>query len=130
MDMGICVEAGASRWPQCTLSHAPPEIVAAAWENRFVTVHPSHDVWALGVIAYEAVTGTRAVQSTSAAVACAQGGAPYPWEAPPEAQNQAWRQSRVRAIVEPCLSRYASVRPHATQIHKAVNRMGQRTTVS
>lgn len=88
-------------------------------------MHPSHDIWALGVVAFEAVTQSRALTSQAQIAQCVQGGAAYPWEVPPGAQPQAWRQSRLRPLVAPCLQRDAALRPTAAQVHAAVGRLGQ-----
>ena len=126
MDMGICAKAGDVSWPHCTPVYAPPEIVCAVWRDERVEVHPSHDTWSLGVVAYEAVTGKRALASQSHAIACANG-APYPWEESSETQSVLWRRSRVRAIVDPCLRRNAAARPSIASVHAAVNCMVQAT---
>ena len=45
------------KWPSCSLPYAPPEVALAALTNTAnAIVRPSHDIWALGVVAYEAIT--------------------------------------------------------------------------
>ena len=51
--------AGAEVWPSCTLAYAPPETVAAVHTGSHVRAAASQDVWALGVLGYEAMTQTR-----------------------------------------------------------------------
>ena len=98
------------------------------WTDAHIAVHPSHDVWALGVIAYEAITQGRALTSQTQIAQCAQGQAAYPWEVAQSELPRAWVQSRLRPLVEPCLKRDAAERPAAAQIHAAVNRLGQFST--
>ena len=62
--------AGAECAPACTLPYAPPEVVLAAFEGHRVAVHPSHDMWALGVMAYEALTHGRALTLQSTVRTC------------------------------------------------------------
>ena len=60
------VSAGEIAPVSCTLPYSPPEIVLASVEGRQVEVQPSHDVWAIAVMSYEALTHGRALvlQST------------------------------------------------------------------
>ena len=116
LDLGIAGTAGTLLPPRCTLAYAPPEVVSAAVAACRVTVHPSHDVWALGVVAFEAVVQRKAMPGSTAMRACALGEQLYPWEAPHAEQPAAWRQSRLRALVAPCLDRDPMQRPTAAQI--------------
>jgi serine/threonine protein kinase len=103
--------------------------MCAVWNDSHVTVHPSHDVWALGVIAYEAITQQRALTTHTHIAQYAQGQALYPWEADASQQPHAWLQSRLRTMVEACLQREPGARPSAAQIHAKVSRMGQITSL-
>ena len=125
------VIAGEQSWPSCTPPYAPPEVALPALDGggRQVVVQPSHDMWALGVMAYEALTQTRALTLQRQVVQCAHGDEAYPWEAPVKQQHPAWRGSRLRPILEPCLSRDAAARPSAEATLKAVSRLGHSTTV-
>ena len=71
--------AGAQCAPACTPPYAPPETVVAAWEEHEVTVQPACDVWALGVVGFEAITQTQALTTQSMIVDCARGYKRYPW---------------------------------------------------
>ena len=55
---GYCADT--VMWPSCTLPYAPPELALSALTDTYlrqnVVVRPSHDIWALGVVAYEALT--------------------------------------------------------------------------
>ena len=57
LDLGIVARIGESKWPRCTLAYAPPDIVLAAKADRYVTISPAQDMWALGVFCFEATVG-------------------------------------------------------------------------
>ena len=119
--------AGSSCWPACTLLYAPPEVVLAAEARSHVAVHPSHDVWSMAVLAYEAITQSRALSTQSQVLRTAHGSAAYPWEQPLEQQPLAWRQSRLQPVVAPCLARDPAQRPSAADVHTAAAQLGQLT---
>lgn len=48
-----------------TLEYAAPEVVAASDAGETIAAQPSVDAWALGVIAYELLTGSKALDSTN-----------------------------------------------------------------
>jgi hypothetical protein len=79
-------------------------------------------------MAYEAITNTRALDSQGYITRCAQGAAQYPWERSEREQPQAWRSSRVKALMLPCLERDPAARPTAQQLYTSVSRVGQATT--
>ena len=54
--------AGQELLPSCTLPYAPPEVVLAVFEQKTVIVQPSHDIWSMGVLGYEALTHSQAIQ--------------------------------------------------------------------
>lgn len=89
----------------------------------------AQDLWALGVIAYEAVVGAVTFDSVTAIGECAAGAALYPWERPMEAQPAAWRRSKLRRLVAPLLAREARARPPASELLQAFGRMGHATTL-
>ena len=121
--------AGEVKWPRCTLAYAPPEIITAAKADRDVRVAAAQDLWALGVIAYEAVVGAVTFTSVSAIGECASGVAQYPWERPLEAQPSSWRRSKLRSLVAPLMSREPDARPPAAALLEALSRMGHATTL-
>ena len=112
------------------MRYAPPEVVLAAYADRHIKVHPSQDVWALGVLAWEAVISHPALTLQSTVKACAEGSQMYPWECSPDTQPRMWRQSRLRNIVEPCLARNPAKRPTAAALLAAVGQLGQHTQAS
>ena len=120
--------AGETRRPACTLPYAPPEIVLAVDNDGSALVHPSHDIWSLAVIAYEAITQEAlALKTREAVFGCAKHQYSYPWEAPPAEQHKEWRRSKVRALLTPCLARDAAARPSAAQLLAQFDRAGSAT---
>jgi serine/threonine protein kinase len=60
-DYTTCACAGTTAPAHCTLTYAPPEVVSAFFRSEHVVVDGSHDVWALGVMVYESLTGVQGV---------------------------------------------------------------------
>ena len=117
------LRAGETQWPQCTIPYAPPEVVCAALDNSLLTVRPSHDIWGLGVVAYEAITQRRALLKRVQVLACARGEEPYPWDVEITEQPRAWRHSRLRPLLMPCLARDPALRPRASAVLEAVSQL-------
>lgn len=117
-------------WPRCTLAYAPPEVVLAAFANEHISVQPSHDIWAVGVLAYEAIVKRPALTSVNQVRACASGHEPYPWELPEDQQASEWHGSRVRGAAMPCLARVASERPDAQTLLSTMWRIMMQSTTS
>ena len=124
--------AGESRPVRCSLAYAPPEVVNAYIEEQHITVHPSADIWALGVMAFEVLSGRRAVVTASDMCAAASGAQPYPWEdvdaadAAPEGEE--WRGLRLWSVVELCLARDAAARPTAASVVQRLQQTFQKTS--
>ena len=124
------MHAGEHIFPRCTLAYAPPEVVAAYQAGANITVAPAQDIWALGVMAFEALTGGRAVAATQELFLCAAGAKAYPWDssmladAPPR-----WRKSRLRPTIEQCLAHDPAQRPEAQAIVEQVNRLWVQTSL-
>jgi serine/threonine protein kinase len=86
-------------------------------------------MWSLGVLGYEAVTHKApALRTASHIFACANGPAKYPWEGSLDAQPEAWRRSRLRVLLAPCLARDAVRRPSAETLLEHLHRVGCATT--
>jgi serine/threonine protein kinase len=91
----------------------------------------SQDVWALGVMAYEAIVQVSPTLCTMEDVfECAHGHRPYPWELPTAEQPRVWRTSRLRALVAPCLSRDPTARPTSAALLGTITRVGQVTNLA
>ena len=116
--------------PSCTRAYAPPEVAAAVREQTLVRVSPAHDIWSLGKMAFEAIVGleTRRFSSPlSSPPPLARGDARtgvMPWELPEEAQPRAWRETRLRPVVEPCLRAEPEQRPSAAQVLASMRSLG------
>eukprot|EP00892_Ulva_mutabilis_P002164 jgi/Ulvmu1/11949/UM082_0028.1 len=85
VDFNRAAATGAAVAPDYTLDYVPPEVLAAA-EARDPTIvaEPSQDAWALGVVAFELLTGEKAFDSATNGEAAVKaqllGQAPLPWE--------------------------------------------------
>lgn len=127
--------AGADEWPACSPLYAPPEVLSAAFDDtvpkmqRSIKVDPSHDIWSLGVMAYEALTSSATFRTMDEVHSCADGSRLYPWERPPGEQLEAWRSSKLRRLVTRCLHRDASRRITAEELCTDLSRMGMSTTM-
>ena len=116
--------AGETCCPRCSLGYAPPEVVRAAHNNEHVRISPAQDMWALGVIAFEAVVGSVTFKLSADVADCAYGRARYPWERASAEQPAAWQQSRLRRLLQPCMSREPRQRPVAEVLLASVSKMG------
>ena len=114
---------------RCTLPYAPPEVVNAYTNSTLVTVEPGADIWALGVMAFEVLSGRRAMQSISELYLFASGAQSYPWEAAPDAAAEPWRKLRLWSLVEACLARDPAARPTAAMVVQRVQQTWQKTTM-
>ena len=79
--------------------------------------------------AFEAIAQRQTLSTMKEMYDCARGTAAYPWELPGAQQPRAWRHSRLRAVLLPCLSRDPDARPAAAELMRSVTRMGHATTL-
>jgi serine/threonine protein kinase len=115
----------------CSLLYAAPEAINAHIAAAELTVEPSLDVWAIGVIVYECLTGTptfSSLDTKETVFGCAKGDVAYPWERDVHELPDRWRRSRARNIFGDCLSRDAAARPTAAQLVKSLGKLNSNTT--
>ena len=123
MTLRIAVEtpsshAGTMRGPSYSLQYVAPEVLAAVEAgDASIETSAAADIWALGVIAYELLTNSRAFgMGTTRAVITAQvlGREAAPWEQEPRAVGAKLRG--LRRSVMSCLQRDPEQRPTAAQL--------------
>lgn len=111
--------------PHGSEAYAAPEVVRAMHERAPITAHSAEDIWALGVVAYEAIASTRVFSSVldrGSAALCARGQRRYVWEVP-GACSKAFMRSNMREVVLRCLSRHAADRPAAVTVLRAFSQL-------
>ena len=121
--------AGSTAGLAFSLKYAPPEVIGALESGcRTVHVDAAVDIWAIGVIAFELLTGERAfpVEGMSAAEAekAAQdaiaGRKPLPWEVLSEgAKERLGKMRGLKRTVLRCLERDPAKRPGAEALLKS-----------
>ena len=112
----------------CTMGYAAPEVVIAYDDQRRVTAAAACDVWALGVMVFEALTRTPAVdpfQGVEGAKKLARGELRYPWEG--EELDRTFGGSRARRVVEACLARDPAARPTAAALVQSISLISTHT---
>jgi serine/threonine protein kinase len=129
----VSVSAGLSSQLTFTLAYAAPEVVAAFQADQHtLAVHPAADVWALGLIAFEMLTGERIFapfaeqQDILNAIA---GHTAMPWEGPH--RPELLRKLRVfRRHVLECLQRDPAQRPPIDAIVRGWEHLFQASTTA
>jgi serine/threonine protein kinase len=127
---GFC--AGTRCEVSCTLCYAAPEVINAREDRAELTVEPSLDIWAIGVIVFECLAGCRVFGGHGAfeqVVEFAKGLQQYPWERPSKEIPKGWRRSRACSLFSSCLSRDPTVRPTAEQLLKGLHKLSNTTSV-
>lgn len=104
-----------------SLDFAAPEIVRALEAGKTqMKVEASQDVWALGMVAYELLTRSRAFPSGMAQQdICDQitGRAMLPWENEATKRKRLLQLKQLKPSVLACLSRNPAERPTAEELH-------------
>jgi serine/threonine protein kinase len=116
----------------CTLRYAAPEAVNAHTAGAEIVVEPSLDIWAIGVIMFECLTGGRTFHvygGLEEMYECAEGVKMYPWEVPAEELPQSWRSSRARKLFSGCLDRDPAARPTAQQLLQSLSKLSDATSL-
>jgi serine/threonine protein kinase len=116
--------AGEWKEPRCTLAYAAPELILAYNQNTKVQVSPAVDVWALGMMSYEATVGYSTFSSMQDLYNCAQGTSKCPRELPSLQQPTEWQHSRIKALLQPCLERDPALRPSMADLVTMLGRLG------
>ena len=117
--------AGSQVWPQgADVRYAAPEVVHALQQNMQIAAKPEHDLWALGVLAYETITGRRIFTNNDpdTAFRCANALLAYPWGN--DQQDPAFANDAARSAVEGCLRRDPMARDTAVTVANKMSRIG------
>jgi serine/threonine protein kinase len=112
---------------QCTVAYAAPEVLNAYKRNEHIAAHPAQDVWALGVMVYEALTHSHALPretSNDVAFELAAGKQQYLWER--DELDPAYAKSKLRGCVAACLARD----PNVAHLRVMIDHLGQQTALS
>lgn len=100
-----------------------------AWhEKRNVTATAAQDIWALGVMVFEAFSREAAVDPFGGPRMCvrlAQGEEQYPWEGPRKIRS--FTDSRAHELVKACLDRDPEERPTAVTLVQRMRAITHRT---
>lgn len=110
-----------------SLRYAPPEVIRALeGGQRTIQADPAVDIWAIGVIAFELLTGERALHPSglepaaaeTAALDAISGRSQLPWEQA-EAGPQLEKLRGLKRTVLRCLERDPARRPSAQALLKS-----------
>jgi serine/threonine protein kinase len=113
-----------------TLAYAAPEVLAAYAAKQKIPADPAHDIWSLGVMAYECLTSSRVFPvyiDPRVVFVTASGKEKYPWEA--EVLDETFRKSRARELIAACVVRDPRGRPTAEKLVKMIDSLGNNTTM-
>ena len=83
VDCFAACSAGEEQLAHGTLVYSPPEVILGFESGEKAPVATSHDIWALGVMVFEALTGSAVIPGWATkewVLGLAKGEAQYPWE--------------------------------------------------
>jgi serine/threonine protein kinase len=109
--------------------YAAPEVLHSKQKSQQVTTDPSQDIWALGMLAYEVLTGDRVFPDGDNGTILKHANAlsPYPWSRPK--LHPAFEKSPTRELIEGCTRRDPKSRLDAQKIVQQLHRMGNMQTI-
>eukprot|EP00892_Ulva_mutabilis_P000505 jgi/Ulvmu1/10455/UM063_0010.1 len=129
IDFGCAAQIGSTAGLAFSLKYAPPEVMAAVESGcRTIHVDAAVDIWAIGVIAYELLTGERAFPADGLTAAEAEkkaqdaiaGRTQLPWEALSDgAKERLGKMRGLKRTVLRCLERDPAKRPSAEALLKS-----------
>jgi serine/threonine protein kinase len=106
-----------------SLDFAAPEVVRALEAGKTqIKVEPAQDVWALGMVAYELLTRSRAFPSgMNQSEICDQitGRTQLPWETEASKRKRLLQLKQLKPSVIACLSRNPADRPTVAELHSS-----------
>jgi serine/threonine protein kinase len=111
------VYAGCLASTHCT-AYTSPEVLLSAEEHQALQATPAADIWAAGVMLYEAFSGMRLAESwqCSHAVLTANGSEPYPWLQPEQSSKWLAVPAKARSTTLACLCTDPDDRPIASEL--------------
>ena len=122
--------AGEEASKQCSLAYAAPEVLRSYAARKPIAADPAVDIWALGVVAYEALTDSvvfpPSARASRDACAAAHSSAPYPWES--GRRDKQLSQCNLCEVVVACLARDPSARPSARELLAHIDRLNNAAT--
>ena len=115
---------------QFTRAYAAPEVLQSYAARKPIATDPAQDIWALGVVAYEALTDCvvfpPSARASRDAYAAAHSSAPYPWES--GRRDKQLSQCNLCEVVGACLARDPSARPSAQDLLAHIVRLNNAAT--
>ena len=111
------------------MRYAAPEVLHALQQNQAVVADPAHDIWTLGVLAYEVLTGQRVFSENDPETIFKHANAitVYPWSR--ATLHPSFEASGTRELIEGCLRRDPKSRLDAQKIVNKLHKLGNMQTI-